>query len=183
MSPEERDDKVNRMLEASDRDGLLTLVYDELRDIAGRHMAQEGRGHTLQATSLVHEVFLRLADEKGSTWKDRRHFFAAVIEAMRRILIEHARRARSQKRGGGVLRVTLGPDDAPIELDLDRAVAVHEALDLLRSEDERAADVARLRFLVGLSVEETAATLSLSERTVHREWAFARARLFEMLEE
>lgn len=181
MTTDDRDAELARLIGEGDRAGLFAHVYDELRGLAGHRMVPEGRGHTLQATALVHEVFLRLSADRGSTWEDRRHFFAAAIEAMRRILIEHARRARSQKRGGGALRVTLGAADNPIELDLDQAAAVHEALERLEEEDERAAEVARLRFLLGLTVEETAAALDLSVRTVHREWTFARARLFELL--
>jgi len=173
--------EVTRLLQSGDRDALLPLVYDELRTIAAARMALERREHTLQATALVHEAYLRLVDEDGATWERRAHFFATASEAMRRILIEHARRVGTAKRGGGARRVTLGAADSPVELGLEQAAVLHDALVVLEQEDERAAAVTRLRFLAGLSVEETAQALSISVRSVRREWTFARARLFELL--
>jgi RNA polymerase sigma factor (TIGR02999 family) len=172
---------VTRLLQAGDRDALLVLVYDELRSLAARRMAPERTGHTLQATALVHEAYMRLFEQDGATWERRRHFYATASEAMRRVLVEHARKASAQKRGGAACRVTLGAADTPVELDAEQAAVLHEALDVLEREDERAAAVTRLRFLAGLSVEETAEALSISVRSVHREWTFARARLFELL--
>jgi len=177
----DRRGEVTRLLRAGDRNGLLELVYDELRLIAARRMAAERGAHTLQATALVHEAYVRLFHPDSESWEERRHFYATASEAMRRILIEHARRGGAQKRGGSAARVTLGAADIPVELDFDRAAALHEALEILEQEDERAASVARLRFLIGLEVEETAKALSISERTVRREWTYARARLFEIL--
>jgi RNA polymerase sigma factor (TIGR02999 family) len=173
--------EVTRLLQSGDREALLNLVYDELRIIAARRMEAERTNHTLQATALVHEAYLRLFDQDGQSWEKRRHFYATASEAMRRILIEHARTAGAEKRGGNASRVTLGAADIPVELDLEKVAAVHDSLAMLEKEDERAAAVARLRFLFGLSVEETSEALSLSVRTVHREWVFARAKLFEML--
>ncbi len=173
--------EVTRLLHAGDQDALLSAVYGELRALAARHMAPERNGHTLQVTALVHEAYLRLVDEDSSSWKERRHFYATASSAMRRILIEHARVARTQKRGGALRRVTLGSADTPMELDVEQAAALHDALEVLEREDARAAAVARLRFLVGLSVAETARQLSISERSVAREWTFARARLYDLL--
>lgn len=160
---------------------LLGLVYDELQAIAARHMSGERHDHTLQATALVHEAYIRLTGSERLDWRDRKHFYGAAAEAMRRVLIDHARRSKSQKRGGDWRSVTLGAQEMQMDVDAERALAVYDALDRLAREDERAAEVARLRFLVGLSVEETADTLGVSERSVHREWAFARARMTELL--
>lgn len=182
---DDRRGEVTRLLRAGGAAGeeLLPLIYDELRAIAQSRMASERAGHTLQATALVHEAFLRLVAGEAVGWEGRRHFFAAAAEAMRRVLIDHARKQKSQKRGGDQQRVTLGAPEAPMEMEADQALALYDALERLAQEDERAAAVARLRFLVGLSVEETAQALEISERSVHREWNFARARLFELLEE
>jgi RNA polymerase sigma factor (TIGR02999 family) len=173
--------EVTRLLQSGDRGGLFDLVYDELRVIASRRMARERTGHTLQATALIHETYIRLVADDEASWEERRHFYATASEAMRRILIEHARKVGAEKRGGAAQRVTFGGVDTPIELDLEQVGALHEALDRLEQEDERAASVTRLRFLAGLSVEETAKALSISIRSVRREWTFARARLFELL--
>lgn len=177
----DRQQEFTRLLGVGDGDALNSLLYDELRHIADHRMARERKGHTLQATALVHEAYLRLVREDGDSWDSRRHFYAAAASAMARILIEHARCVNSEKRGGGARRVTLGAADAAIELDSEQAAAMHEALEQLEAEDESAAAVTRLRFLVGLSVEETARALNISVRSVHREWTFARARLFALL--
>lgn len=162
---------------------ILPLVYEELRTIARQRMARERSDHTLQATALVHEAYGRLLGDEQPGWEDRRQFYAAAAQAMQRVLVDHARRTRSQKRGGELLRVTLGAPEAPVEMESDRLVILDEALTLLAEEDERAAEVTRLRFLVGLTVEETAHTLGISERSVAREWSFARARLTTLLQE
>ncbi|MFT7669659.1 MAG: RNA polymerase sigma-70 factor (ECF subfamily) [Planctomycetota bacterium] len=169
------------MLAAGDLNELNSLLYDELRSIADRRMAHERKGHTLQPTALMNEAYLRMLQEKGVSWENRKHFYAATATAMARILIEHARRVNSEKRGGGARRVTLGIADAAVELDCEQAAALHEALEKLEVDDERAAAVTRLRFLVGLSVEETAEALDISVRSVQREWTYARARLFALL--
>ncbi|MEM9380613.1 MAG: ECF-type sigma factor [Planctomycetota bacterium] len=160
---------------------ILPLVYDELRTIARARMARERSGHTLQATALVHEAYGRLLGDEAPDWSDRRQFYAAAAQAMQRVLIDHARRAGSQKRGGDVRRVTLGTPEAPVEMAAERLVALDDALRTLGEEDARAAEVTRLRFLVGLTVEETAHTMGISERSVAREWAYARARLTSLL--
>jgi RNA polymerase sigma factor (TIGR02999 family) len=165
------------------RDRLLEVVYRKLHDIAERHMGDERAGHTLQATALVHEAYVRLLGDHEMTWQDRGAFFAAAAEAMRRILIDHARRRGSAKRGAGKKPAALS-DVAELAAAQDpgEILALDEALTRLSREDARAARVVELRFFAGLEVEETARALGLSERTVMREWAFARARLFELLE-
>jgi RNA polymerase sigma factor (TIGR02999 family) len=177
----ERRDHVTGLLRAGaeGRAELLELVYEELRGIADHRMRGERAGHTLQATALVHEAFVRLADHRNADWRDRGHFFAAASEAMRRILVDHARRAAAEKRGGDRERVTLGAVESEVEVDPEEAVALAEALVRLEQHDPRAAEVTRLRFFAGLSVEDTASALGLTVRTVHREWTYARARLFE----
>jgi len=178
----DRRGEVTRLLESGKNDALLDLVYDELRGIAAHHMSRERPNHTLQPTALVHEAFLRLFETEAATWAQRRHFYAAASQAMRRILIEHARRNQAERRGGGAQRVTLAEGDEAIEVEVDQAVQLADALETLAREDERAAMVAHLRFLAGLEVEETAKVLEISVRTVHREWAFARARLAQLVD-
>jgi RNA polymerase sigma-70 factor (ECF subfamily) len=163
----------------------LPLVYRELQRIARARMAGERADHTLQATALVHETWLKLVGMGGPEWTDRAAFYQAAATAMRRILVDHARARRRTKRGGGAARdpVTLGalparqPDlgDAATFLQLDEEIARLEA------SDPRAGAVVRLRFFAGLDVDETAAALGMSRRTVLREWAFARARLYTAL--
>lgn len=164
-------------------ESLLPKVYGELRNLARAHMRQERSDHTLQTTALVHEAYMRLLGGQNPPWKDRAHFFRAAAEAMRRILIEHARKHRRLKRGGDRVRVTLSGLNIGISDDLETVVALDEALGRLDKQDARAADVVRLRFFAGLSVEETAKALEVSERTVKREWSFARAWLYDVLRE
>lgn len=154
---------------------LLPLVYDELRSLARAHLRGERPEHTLQPTALVHEAYLRLLGDTRPAWNDRQHFFRAAAEAMRRILIEHARMRSRAKRGGNPVRVELDGLAAPGDDDPDRLLALDEAFRRLESQDPQAADIVRLRFFAGLSVAETAEVTGLSERTVKREWAFARA--------
>lgn len=177
----QRREEVTRLLAEEDSEKLLPLVYDELKEIASKRMGGERSGHTLQATALVHEAWMRLSGDDDMEWRSRGHFYAAAAEAMRRVLVDHARRAKSLKRGGDRHRVTLGAAEGAVEIDADRLIALDEALDRLAAEDERASAVARLRFLSGLSVEETAQALDISVRSVHREWTYARARLLELL--
>jgi RNA polymerase sigma factor (TIGR02999 family) len=160
----------------------LPLVYDELRRIAERRMAGERADHTLQATALVHEAYLKLLGEQQLDWTDRRRFYGAAAEAMRRILVDHARRVGATKRGGERQRVTFGAADVSADLDPEQVLSLSDAREQLEGEDPHAAEVTRLRFFAGLSVEEVAAALGISERSVHREWAFARARLLQFLE-
>jgi len=160
---------------------LVPLVYDELRSLARSHLHHERPDHSLQATALVHEVYLRLLGNDAPSWNDRQHFFRAAAEAMRRILIVHARKRTRVKRGGKRVRVEISGIDLADEQDLDQVLALDEAFRRLEEQDPRAADVVRLRFYAGLSVVETAEAMDLSERTVKREWAFARAWLYEAL--
>ncbi len=164
------------------RERLLSLVYDSLRRIAQERMKGERVGHTLEATALVHEAFLRLVGEERSGWESRGEFYGAAAQAMRRILIDHARKRRAEKRGGGRGRVPLSVVDLAAESDPEQVLALDEALRGLEQSDPRAASVVRLRFFAGLDVAETARVLGLSERTVMRDWAYARAVLFEQIE-
>ena len=161
---------------------LLPLVYEELRELAARKLAHEQPGQTLQATALVHEAYLRLVGgEPGAHWNGRGHFIAAAAEAMRRILVNRAQEKRCLKRGGGWRRVDLNAlavvDDASDE-DL---LAIDEALDRLARESPVCAELVKLRFFAGLTLDEAAVSLGLARRTADRYWAYARARLYEML--
>src|SRR5687768_4729985 len=165
--------------EAGAADQLLPLVYEELKALARRRMADERAGHTLQATALVHEAYLRLvgpAPGAAPGWSGRGHFYAAAAEAMRRILVEHARARGRSKRGGGAERVSL-QSLASVELasacDADELLALDAAFEALERLSPDAAAVVRLRFYAGLSVEETAGALNVSDRTVNREWNYA----------
>lgn len=160
---------------------LVPLVYEELRVLARAQLRHEREDHSLQVTALVHEAYLRLLGGSHPPWNDRRHFFRAAAEAMRRILIEHARKRSRIKRGGGSVRVELSGVHLALEQDPDQLLALDEAIRRLEEQDPKAADVVRLRFFAGLSVEETARATGLSERTVKREWAFARAWLYAAL--
>lgn len=163
---------------------LLPLVYEELREIASQRMRGENAGHTLQATALVNEAYLRLAGTTEMTWRDRRHFYAAAAEAMRRVLVDHARKTGAQKRGAAFKQVSLYLNDEQVEVEVnsDQLLALDAALSKLELEDPRAAEVTRLRFFGGLSMFQIAEALELSERSVHREWTFARTRLHELVQ-
>lgn len=160
---------------------LLESVYDELKVMARRHMAQERGDHTLQATALVNEAYMRLVGDEPVPWENRAHFFAAAAESMRRILIDHARKKGRQKRGGDRRRVAMDVLELAREGDEQDILALDEALTRLDADDPRAAMVVRLRFYAGLSVEQTARVMGVSERTIMREWRFARASLFRAL--
>jgi RNA polymerase sigma factor (TIGR02999 family) len=161
---------------------LLPLVYDELRRLAAQKMAGESPGQTLQATALVHEAYVRLVNtEKAQQWNSRGHFFAAAAEAMRRILVDHARRKRSQRRGGMHGRCELRDGDR-IALPLDdELLDLDEALSKLASADPQAAELVKLRVFAGMTVEEVAQAQGVSARTVKRNWAYARAWLGRQL--
>ena len=160
---------------------LLPLVYDELRRMAAQRLAQEKLGQTLDATALVHEAYMRLiGDEPRRPWQGRAHFFAAAAEAMRRILIENARRKRRIRHGGGRRRVPLDEANVAAEAD-ERLLAIDEVLDRLAAEEPEVADVVKLRYFVGLTIAQTAEVLSISVRTANRHWAYARAWLYEQL--
>ncbi len=154
---------------------LLPLVYEELRKVAAAKLAQEKPGQTLQATALVHDAYLRLVDvEKAQQWDSRRHFFAAAAEAMRRILIENARRKRLPKHGGGRQRINLDETHRVLESS-DDLLLLDDALERLAAEDATAVEIIKLRLFVGLSVEEAAEALGLPRATAYRHWTFARA--------
>lgn len=163
---------------------LTPLVHSELHRLARRYMAQEGQGHTLQATALVNEAYLRLIDWKAVRWQNRAHFFGVSANLMRRILVDYARSRNYQKRGGGARKVPL--DEAAVVSE-DRApdfVALDDALNTLAEVDPRKSKIVELRFFGGLSVEETAEVLKISPRTVMREWSLAQAWLYrEMCQE
>ena len=162
---------------------LLPLVYDELRRLAADKMAQEKPGQTLQATALVHEAYLRLVDtERAQHWNSRGHFFAAAAEAMRRILVESARRQRRHRHGGGRRRVSLG-DVPAAERSPDDLLALDDALTRLAAEDAVGADLVKLHFYAGFSVEEAADALAISRAQAYRHWKYARAWLRCTLEE
>jgi RNA polymerase sigma factor (TIGR02999 family) len=154
---------------------LLPLVYGELRKLAARKMAREKPGQTIDATGLVHEVYLRLVDpEKARHWRSRGHFFSAAAEAMRHILVDRARRKRSQKRGGGRTRIAF--DAAKVASgDEYEVLAIDEALAGLAVVDPKAAELVKLRYFAGLSIPEAAAVLSIGARSADRLWAYARA--------
>jgi len=161
---------------------LLPLVYDELRRLAAHRLANERAGHTLQATALVHEVYVRLVDaERQQSWESRRHFFGAAAEAMRRILIENARRKQTTKRGGDWHRKELLPGDLATEgMSID-LLALDEALTKLESVDQQAASLVKLRYFSGLTIPQTAELLDVSQRTAERLRTFAKAWLFREL--
>jgi RNA polymerase sigma factor (TIGR02999 family) len=163
-------------LQAAER--LLPLVYDELRRLAAAQLAREKPGQTLDATALVHEVYLRLvgpADERR--WENRGHFFAAAAEAMRRILVEQARHKATLKQGGDRRREELDPDDVPVAPPGDplEILAIHEALDLLAADSPRKAKVVKLRYFLGCTMAETAKILGIAVKTAEEDWTYARA--------
>ncbi|HEV3385035.1 MAG TPA: ECF-type sigma factor [Gemmata sp.] len=161
---------------------LLPLVYNELRQLAAQRLAREKSGQTLDATSLVHEAYVRLVgDNPERPWNGRGHFFAAASEAMRRILIEKARRKRRIRHGGDKQRHSLSEAQLADEAADDKLLAVDEALDVLAREDQVVAEVVKLRFFVGLTIEKTADVLNISVRTVNRHWSYARAWLYQQL--
>ncbi|MCA8974081.1 MAG: sigma-70 family RNA polymerase sigma factor [Planctomycetes bacterium] len=170
--------------EATAADAALPLIYRELRNLAQARMAGERRDHTLQATALVHETWLKLVGVGEGNWSDRYAFYRAAAVAMRRILVDHARRRTRTKRGGGaphqdvaMERLAARPDDG----DADTFLQLDRLIEQLSRDDPRAGEIVRLRFFAGLTVEETAAAMQLSRRTVLREWAFARAQLYAAL--
>src|SRR5262245_17408213 len=162
---------------------LLPLVYDELRRLAAARLAAEPSGNTLQPTALVHEAYLRLVGTPGGDqWDHRGHFFAAAAEAMRRILIDNARRKATTRHGGAMQRQVLDPDASPLPEPREDLLALDEALSRLEAEDPLKANLVKLRYFAGLSLPEAAAALDLSERTAGRHWAYARAWLRRVVE-
>ena len=188
-------DRVTRLMDAAAGGDdaaaaeLLPLVYDELRNLARKKMAHERPAHTLGATALVHEAYLRLVgtadpvdgDPIGRAYSNRAHFFHAAAEAMRRILIDHARARGRVKRAGGQRRVPIDALDLAAEGDFEEVVALDEAVTRLEAEEPEVAKVVRLRFYAGLSIAEAAAVLGVTSRTVNRDWAYARAYLLDAL--
>ena len=173
---------VTRILDAIERgdaraaERLFPLVYDELRRLAAKKLAREQPGQTLQATALVHEAFLRLVGDEGARrWENRRHFFGAAAEAMRRILIEGARRKKAEKHGGGRARVPLDEADLIAHADPDELLDLDDALAALAAEDPDAAALVRLRLFAGLSVEQAAEVLGVSRAGAYQQWTYARA--------
>jgi RNA polymerase sigma factor (TIGR02999 family) len=179
--------EVTRILVAIDRgdvraaDKLLPVVYQELRRLAAQQMNKESPGQTLQATALVHEAYLRLIGSENQGWRSRGHFFCAAAEAMRRILIEIARKKKSLRSGGGHKRIDL--DEALVTdeqyVQSDSLLALDEALEKLEQKDKVKADVVKLRYFAGLTIEETAKVMGLSPATAKRYWVYARARLLQ----
>jgi RNA polymerase sigma factor (TIGR02999 family) len=164
---------------------LLPLVYDELRRLAAQRLAREAPGQTLEATALVHEAYLRLVGgDPDRAWDGRAHFFAAAAEAMRRILVENARRKRRLKRGGGLVRADVEPAELPARQTrpIDELLAIDSALDRLADTDPTAAELVKLRYFAGCSIEQAAELLSISPRTANRLWTFARAWLRRAIE-
>jgi len=161
---------------------LLSVVYDKLRRLAAQKMAHEQPGQTLQPTALVHEAWLKLGHSSGRPWDSREHFFAAAAEAMRRILIDRARRRARIRHGGEWTRVDAQVVDLPIAHDGDKCLRVHEALDRLALIDARKAEVVKMRVFVGMEVQEIAEVLGLSERSVQRDWVFSKAWLSRELQ-
>jgi RNA polymerase sigma factor (TIGR02999 family) len=155
---------------------LLPLVYDELRKLATARMAAERGDHTLQATALVHEAYVRLVDtDRVQNWDSRGHFFSAAAEAMRRILVERARRHRSQKRGGDLQRIDIDAVDLADRIAPDQLLALDELIDRLSREDPEAAQIVKLRYFAGCSVEQAAKAIEMSTATAYRHWTYARA--------
>jgi RNA polymerase sigma factor (TIGR02999 family) len=168
--------------DSSAAEQLLPLVYDELRKLAAARLAHEKPGQTLEATALVHEAYLRLVDvEKAQQWHSRGHFFAAAAEAMRRILVENARRKRAQKHGGAWHRVNLDRSDAVTMAPPDHLLAIDEALERLTRHDPMMAQVVKLHCFAGLTIEQAAEALNLSRTNAYRLWTFARAWLHSQL--
>lgn len=156
-------------------DRLLPAVFDEFRALAASYMSREGRDHTFQPTALVNEAYLRLVDQRQTDWKDRSHFFAIGAQAMRRILVDHARAKRREKRGGSAQRIALHDDIALSPGRDEDVLAVHDALERLVELDPRQARIVELRFFAGLNVEEVAEVLGVSKRTVESDWTMVRA--------
>jgi RNA polymerase sigma factor (TIGR02999 family) len=180
--------EVTRILSALEQgdphtaDQLLPLVYEELRRLAARKLAQEKPGQTLQTTALVHEAYLRLVDvENPEQWNGRGHFFAAAAEAMRRILIENARRKKRIKHGGDLERVEFDGLELPTRMSDDELLALHEALEVLAEQDPVKARLVTLRYFAGMTIEQAAEVLQISRVTAHRYWTYARAWLHQQI--
>jgi RNA polymerase sigma-70 factor, ECF subfamily len=157
------------------RNRLVTLLYPELRKLAWRHLNAERADHTLQTTALVNEVFLEIARDETNRWADRAHFLAAASQIMRRVLIDYARRRCASKRGGGAVRIELEADDLPDTFEYSRLIELNQLLDQLAAEQPRMAQVVEMRCFGGLDCKEIGSALGIDERTVKRDWQFAKA--------
>jgi len=172
--------EVTRILNALDEGDanaaqeLFPVVYGELRKLAAHKMAGEAAGHTLQPTALVHEAWLRLAGPNQQSWQNRAHFFAAAAQAMRRILVDHARKKQSLKRGAGAGHDELDESKLALAVPPEELLAVNEALDKLAATDPSAAELVKLRYFVGMTMDEAASTLGLGKRTAEGLWTYAR---------
>lgn len=183
---EPQHDVTSLLMAAADGDAraserLLPVVYEELKRAAGAHLASERAGHTLSATALVHEAYIRLAGPRDTPWSGRGHYYAAAVEAMRRILVDRARARGALKRGGGALRLTLDPEKLFLDEPPEGLLELDAALDKLEHADPQKAQLVKLRFFGGLTLEEAAVVLGISASTADRYWAFARAWLFNEL--
>ncbi len=178
--------RLRELIETSDSPGTLEeaigLVYDELRAVAAHHLRHERDDHTLQPTALVHEVYMRLAQQRSLSWENRVHFIRIAAAQIRRVLIDHARARNRQKRGGGLLRVTLTDAAASTEWSFD-LLALNHAMEKLHSHSELDSQIVELKYFGGLTEAEVAAVLDIGERTVRRRWNFSRAWLFRELGE
>lgn len=154
---------------------LLPLVYNELRKLAAHKMSGEAQGHTLQATALVHEAWIRLVGGSGQQFQNREHFFSAAAEAMRRILVDHARRKKSLKRGSGVAAEEFVEGVFILAQPPEELLAVNDALDQLAAKDSQAAELVKLRYFVGMTMEQAASAMGMAPRSAERLWAYARA--------
>ena len=169
--------QILRLLDLSDREQaeeLLAIVYDELRQLARRQLQGERAGHTLQATALVHEAYLRLVDARDLRWESRGHFFGTAARAMRQVLVDHARRRNAGKRGGALKRVTLESSVADDDAVAADVLDLHDALERLTANDTELAHLVELRFFAGLTLDETADALGVSRRKVAKDWSVAR---------
>ncbi|HEU6448982.1 MAG TPA: ECF-type sigma factor [Verrucomicrobiae bacterium] len=175
-------DAINRG-ETGASEKLLPLVYDELRNLAAARMVQESSGHTLQATALVHEAWLRLVGDGNRNWKSRAYFFAAAAEAMRRILVEHARRKARFKHGGGRQRLNIEDIDLADSMPDEKILAVNDALENLERSNPERARIVVMKFYGGMTNKEVAELLGIGERSVDRHWVCAKAWLFQKLED
>jgi RNA polymerase sigma factor (TIGR02999 family) len=171
----------SRRREGDAREELFKLVYEELRRMAAARMARESAGQTLQPTALVHEAWLQLVGDGGRTWENRAHFFGAAADAMRRILIDVARRKSTQKRGSGLERVDIAEMDLAQASPDDRVLLINEALEELEKDDPVQARIVVLKFFGGLANQEVAETLGVGLRSVERQWAAAKVRLFQWI--
>jgi len=180
---------VTQILNAIDRgdpkaaEELLPLVYEELRKLAASRMANEATSQTLQPTALVHEAWLKLAGGSQQQWDSRAHFFGAAAEAMRRILIDNARRKKALRHGGGQARLDIEEIDIAVPEQDERLLAINDALDKLAAQDPQKAELVKLRYFAGMSLEEASAILRISEATAKRWWAYAKAWLFSEVQQ